>query len=237
MRINVIRCFRLLFCKLLCVLFFSVFLPDNISARETCDTLRIDSVNLKHTYIAVKTNMLYDALITPNIGAEFYVGKNITVGLNWNYAWWSRRSSNWFWNIYGGDIYARWWFGRKARQKPLTGHHVGLYVQALIYDFEFGGTGYMGGEPGDNIFERINYGVGAEYGFSLPVHERLNIDFSIGVGYFGGRYYEYYPIDGHYVWQATRNRRWFGPTKLEVSLVWLLGRQNVNKKGGRNGEL
>ena len=50
-----------------------------------------------------------------------------------------------------------------------------------------------------------------------------------------GEYKEYIPIDECYVWQVTKRRRWFGPTKLEVSLVWLLGRGNVNegKKGGR----
>lgn len=50
----------------------------------------------------------------------------------------------------------------------------------------------------------------------------------------GGRYYEYEPLDGHYVWKATKNRHWIGPTKAEVSLVWLLGHGNYNnkKKGG-----
>ena len=72
-----------------------------------------------------------------------------------------------------------------------------------------------------------------EYGYSLPVANRLNIDFTLGVGYWGGKYYEYTPLDGHYVWKATKNRHWFGPTKAEISLVWLLGRGNSNnKKGG-----
>ena len=66
---------------------------------------------------------------------------------------------------------------------------------------------------------------------------RLNIDFSLGVGYQTGHVYEYLPMDDHYVWQVTRNRHWFGPTKLEISLVWLLGcdnynRPKVNRKGG-----
>ena len=42
------------------------------------------------------------------------------------------------------------------------------------------------------------------------------------------------PLDGHYVWQTTKKRRWFGPTKAGISLVWLIGRGNYNeKKGGR----
>jgi hypothetical protein len=66
----------------------------------------------------------------------------------------------------------------------------------------------------------------------LPIARRLNIDFTIGVGYVGGKYYDYKPIDGHYVWQATKKRRWFGPTKAEISLVWLIGRGNSNKQKG-----
>ena len=57
----------------------------------------------------------------------------------------------------------------------------------------------------------------------------LNIDFSIGLGYMGGEYKEYLPQDGHYVWQSTKRRHWIGPTKAEISLVWLIGRGNTNK--------
>lgn len=81
---------------------------------------------------------------------------------------------------------------------------------------------------------KFNYGGGVEYGYSLAVGSRLNFDFTIGAGYIGGSYYEYIPIDGHYVWQATRRRHWIGPTKAEVSVVWLIGRGNRNAgKGGR----
>ena len=60
------------------------------------------------------------------------------------------------------------------------------------------------------------------------------MDFTVGIGYLGGEYKEYLPIDNCYVWQATKHRHWFGPTKAEVSLVWLLGRGNYNeKKGGK----
>ena len=70
----------------------------------------------------------------------------------------------------------------------------------------------------------------------MPIAKRLNIDFSLAAGYMGGRYYEYIPLDGHYVWQATKDRKWIGPTKLEVSLVWLLGHGNNNTKTKKGGE-
>jgi hypothetical protein len=185
-------------------------------------------------YMGIKNNLLYDALGVPNIGAEFYIGRNFSIVGNWQYAWWSKDSKHRYWRAYGGDLALRKWFGKAANRKPLTGHHLGLYGQVLTYDVEKGGKGYMGGEPGGNIFDRCNYGGGVEYGYSLPIARRLNIDFTLGVGYFGGKYYEYVPLDDCYVWQCTKKRNWVGPTKLEVSLVWLIGCDNYNrKKGGK----
>lgn len=187
----------------------------------------------KPFYMALKTNMLYDALLVPNVGAEFYVGGGWTVGGGWMYAWWKKGDAHRYWRIYGGELAVRRYFGRRAAEKPLTGHHAGVYGQMLTYDFQNGGRGYMGGVPGGTLFEKANYAAGLEYGYSLPVGRRLNIDFTIGVGYMWGRYMEYRRIDDCDVWQSTRRRRWFGPTKAEISLVWLLGRDNYNKgKGG-----
>lgn len=184
------------------------------------------SVSRRPFYASLKTNALYDLLLIPSVGAEVWLGRMMSVNANWSYAWWSKNRRHNYWRYYGGDIAVRRWFGRKAAEKPLTGHHIGLYAQIMTYDFELGGKGYMG--------NKYNYGGGVEYGFSLPMARRFNIDFTVGVGYLGGEYYEYTPIDGHYVWQATKQRRWFGPTKAEVSLVWLIGYGNKNKPKGGN---
>ncbi len=188
----------------------------------------------KPFYMAVKTNMLEDLLLVPNIGMEFYLGKGITIGGNWKYAWWHSDRKHNYWRIYGGDINVRKYFGRKAEEKPLQGHHIGVYGQIVTYDFELGGKGIMGGVPGGTLFDKFNYGGGIEYGYSHPIAKRLNLDFTIGLGYFGGQYREYESIDDCYVWKATKHRHYWGPTKAEVSLVWLIDHGNVNKrKGGK----
>lgn len=188
----------------------------------------------KPFYMALKTNMLYDVLAAPNISAEFYLGRNLSAAANWTYAWWNSDRLHRYWRIYGGDIALRWWFGRAARSKPLTGHHIGAYAGLLTYDFEWGGRGYMGGLPGKTLWDRCNRMFGVEYGYSLPIGRRFNIDFSLGLGYLGGEYLEYVPVDDRYVWQTTKQRHFFGPTKAEISLVWLIGYRNWNeRKGGR----
>ena len=188
-------------------------------------------------YMGVRTNMIFDALLVPNIGVQFYLGKNFTIGADWAYAWWSTDRTHHYWRLYGGDIVARYWFGKAAAEKPLTGHHVGIYGQIFTYDIELGGKGYMGGKPGGTLWDRMHWGAGVEYGYTLPIARRLNIDFSIGFGYAGGRYYEYVPKDGCYVWQATKQRHWVGPTKADISLVWLVGCGNYNRKFAKKGGL
>lgn len=177
-------------------------------------------------YFAVRTNMLYDLLLVPNIGVEFYLGKNWTLGADWMYSWWKTDRKHYYWRTYGGDLFVRRYFGSKAEEKPFQGHHIGLYGGIVTYDFELGKRGYLG--------DRWSYGGGVEYGYSMPMSRRLNLDLTIGIGYLGGKYKEYLPMDGCYVWQCTKQRNYIGPTKLEASLVWLWGRGNVNpKKGGR----
>ncbi len=204
-------------------------IPDTIVEPPVVE-VKIDTpvveIPKKPFYMALKTNMLYDALLVPNIGVEFYLGKKWSIAANWMYAWWKNDRTHYYWRTYGGDLEIRRWIGKKSTQKPLTGHHLGAYVQMVTYDFEWGSRGYLG--------DRWSYAGGISYGYSHPIGKRLNIDFTVGIGYLGGEYKEYLPIDNCYVWQATKQRHWFGPTKAEISLVWLLGRGNYNvMKGGK----
>ncbi len=176
-------------------------------------------------YMDITTNMLYDLAMTPNLGIEFYLGRRWSLQADWQYAWWKKDAKAFYWRTYGGDFTVRKWMGRKSKEKPLQGHHLGLYAQMYTYDFEFGGYGYLA--------DTWNWGVGLEYGYSLPVTPRLNIDFSIGVGYSWGQNYKYDPEDMHYYWDETHRTSYVGPTRAEISLVWLIGCGNYNHKGRR----
>ena len=187
---------------------------DTVIVRDTVERVIVfrDTVQLpvpvagpsKPFYMGLKTNLVYDALLVPNIGVEFALGKGWTLGGNWMYGWWKNDRRHRYWRVYGGEVGLRKYFGQRASDKPLTGHHVGVYGQLLTYDFEFGGRGYMGGRPGGTLWDKAHYGVGFEYGYSLPVARRLNLDFSLGLGYLGGTCYEYVPVDACYVWEKTR---------------------------------
>ena len=175
-------------------------------------------------FLAFKSNLLYDLAVTPNIGVEFHLGKGWSLGVNWAYAWWKYDPKAFYWRTYGGEVDFRKYFGKKSKERPLSGHHIGLYAQGVTYDFCLGNTG---------ILSNLSYGGGIEYGYSVPVGKTLNLDFGIGAGYLGGEYKIYEPIDDHYVWKETRLRHWFGPTRAEISLVWLIGNKAFRKGGAR----
>ncbi len=170
---------------------------------------------IKGPVFALKTNLLSDLALIPHIGAEVYIADGWTVSANWYYSWWKSDKVHWYWRTYGGDLAVRWWFGEESKSKVFNGHHVGLYGMMTTYDFELGNRGILG--------DRWSWGIGLEYGYAIPVAKNLNLDFTLGLGYFNGEYDEYLPMDSHYVYQQTKSVPPIFLNKLEVSLVWVIG--------------
>lgn len=193
--------------------------------RAVCALLLLlASATGKAQNLALKTNLLYDAVLIPNVGVEVSLGKQWTASADWFYTWFSSDSRHRYWQGYGGYLTVRRYFANHSTLNTPhstfpTGHHLGAYVLGMTYDVEWGGRGYQA--------DHFGFGAGVEYGYALPIGSRLLLDFSIGIGFQDGEYKEYEPVGDRYVWQATRQRHWFGPTKAEVTLKWLLG-----KKGG-----
>jgi len=192
--------------------------------RAVCALLLLlASATGKAQNLALKTNLLYDAVLIPNIGVEVSLGKQWTASADWFYTWFSSDNRHRYWQGYGGYLTLRRYFGQtsniKLQASNFSGHHLGAYMLGLTYDVEWGGRGYQA--------DHFGFGAGVEYGYALTISSKLLLDFSIGIGFQDGEYKEYEPIDDHYVWQSTHKRHWFGPTKAEVTLKWLLG-----KKGG-----
>lgn len=167
--------------------------------------------------LALKTNLLYDAVLMPSLEVEYLINERWTVNLEGEVAWWSKKSKHKYYQIATISPEARYWF---KTCKPWHGHYIGLFAGGSWYDLENGKRGYKG--------ELLMTGL--SYGYMFPIGRHLSFEAGIGVGFLHTSYEEYLPIDGHYVYQRTSRTDYFGPVKLKFALVWRLW--NQNRKGG-----
>ena len=203
-----------------------VELPKYIPPMPVLEPIKVELPKVeppkekKPFYLAIETNLLGDALVIPNIGAEVGIYKGLTVGGNYQNIWLRNSAYTRWYRFEGFEAGINWYINKEKR--PFKGHHIGIYGQMVTWDFTIDGRGYLA--------ERWAYGGGISYGYALPVGKRFNLDFEIGVGYLGGNMHEYIPEDGHRVWQSREPFQWIGPTKIGITLQWLIGRGNQNER-------
>lgn len=170
--------------------------------------------------LALKTNLLTDAILMPSLEVEWLIRKNWSLAAHGNVAWWSRDSEHRYYQLAAIYPEARWWFKTKG---PWHGHYLGVFAGGTWYDLENGGRGYKG-EGGF---------VGLSYGYMFPVSRSLSFEVGIGAGYLYTEYEEYLPVPymggTHYVYQQTSRMNYLGPLKLKFSFVWRLWDADWNR--------
>lgn len=191
---------------------FDFFNPDREFAEKETSMLQL------------RTNLLYDAVLCPNLGVEVQLGNGLAWQFDYGEAWWNSFAKNKFYSVIFFQTEIRKYLGRWAYNSPYRGHHVGLYLQMAAYDLENGGKGYLSPELDDNI------GFGISYGYSFRLTDRLALDCTLGAGYASSIYNGYIPVGKRYVSTGLRKKKWVGPTKIEASLVWNISKKNKNRR-------
>ena len=168
--------------------------------------------------VALKTNLLYDATATPNLGMEIGIGK--------------KHSMQVFYGLHP------WSFGHGEDQKYLKHWVVNPEVRYWLcqrFNGSFFGVHAFGGqynashvkmplgwwkELRDNRFEGWYAGAGVSYGYQWVLSRHWNLEASLGVG---AAYIDYQKFacgecgkkmdDGH--------KTYVGPTKLALSIMYM----------------
>lgn len=186
--------------------------------------------------VALKTNLLFDAVGALNIGVEMPIGKHFSVIGDFAYSYWRSYKNLYALQTLQYGVEGRYWFGvnenKKARKqewaKPLRGWNVGLYgMYCNRYDVQ-----WIDGYQGDGFWS-----AGLSAGYAAPIARNLTLELSLAAGYFYTSEYRHYhqpeyDANGkyHLMWQQTGSFGTFTLTKVRVSLVWLIG---SSKKGAR----
>ena len=167
-------------------------------------------------HMAVRSNVLYDVIYTPNVGLEFYLTRRWSIGGSFYYAEWDDRARNRSWRTRSFDLFVRRYFSSNETW-PFSGLHAGVYGLATSYDIQLGNRGF--------ISDRYDWGAGIEFGYGLPVAKRFNVDFNVGLAYLWGTHHNYAwcPERACYQYASTRPTNFLLP-KAEISLVWEIGK-------------
>lgn len=171
-------------------------------------------------HLAVKTNLLYWAALTPNLGLEYYFARRWSLNLEGQLAWWSNADKHRFFRLAAVSPEIRYWI---ANKQTFRGHFVGVYLGTGIYEFMR--------KPEHGLQGDFYIAGGLSYGYSLPVGKRLRMEFSLGVGYLRTEYKEYHWDSGCYKYDRTKRQTFVGPTKAAVTLTYPLWWFNPRRKG------
>ena len=166
--------------------------------------------------VALKSNLLYDATTTMNLGLEIGLARKWTLDIPVNYNPWKlsdgKRLRHW-----GIQPEVRYWFCESFR-RMFVGMH-GHYA-----DFNVGGFpdwGFISKNMQDNRYQGYLYGGGISIGHSWILKKRWSLEASLGIGY-AHIVYDKYPCAECGTKLKSGRRNYFGPTKASISLIYII---------------
>lgn len=173
------------------------------------------------TDVALKTNLIYDATTTINLGAEMQVAPRWSVDLSGNFNAW-KFSGGKRWKNWSVQPEARYWFCQ-----PMGGHFVGIEAHGGQYNIggiDLGGLSFLGTDFGklkDRRYQGWFVGGGVTYGYSWLLHRHWNLEAEIGIGYSYTRYDAFNCVGCGKKVESDKEHHYVGPTKLALNLVYV----------------
>ncbi len=178
---------------------------------------------------AVKTNLLFDAVLAPNVAVEYPLGSRNRWSIEAEYVhpWWIFNHNARAEQLFYVGLELRYWLGNRRRHPWLDGHHIGLSVGTGYYDFEWkkrhdtegSRAGYRGeGYQGEPVVCFLNYGW--QHRFA----RHWAVDLGLGIGLLTTRYRHYIGDhdNRHLMWQNNGRWTWAGPVHANLSIVYTI---------------
>lgn len=149
----------------LAILFFLVSVPTGARAQTA----------------GMKTNLLYDATASINLGVEVGLSQRLSLDVSGNLNLWTWKDNR-KWKHWLVQPELRLWTCQR-----FAGHFFALH--GLVGQFNFGGIknnikllGTDFSVLTDQRFEGWAFGAGLGYGYALPIGKHWNLEFELGLG-------------------------------------------------------
>lgn len=170
--------------------------------------------------VAVKTNLLGDALLNPNAGIELGVAPRWTVDVPASFNLWNlshdRRWKHWM--VQPG---VRYWLCNR-----FAGHFFGAHLHGGQYniggfDGKWNFLGTDARKLKDTRYQGWFVGGGISYGYAFILDKHWNLEGEIGIGYSYTRFDSYPCAHCGNKLDSNKSHNYVGPTKAAVNIVYL----------------
>ncbi|MDE6295856.1 MAG: DUF3575 domain-containing protein, partial [Muribaculaceae bacterium] len=180
-----------------------------VDANEVTDDIVKDKrAGRPDSRLALKTNLLYYAILMPNVEIEWMFKDRWSAALEVQGAWYAKESApRKVYRIATIMPEFRYW---PIEKKRWHGMYVGVFGGAGMYDLSNDKKGHEG----------EGYLAGVSVGYMWPIGRHLSLEAGLGVGYMRLHDKEYRAADGHFLYQMTKNINYFGPLRVKLSLIW-----------------
>ncbi len=178
----------------------------------------LGSMNSLAQQVALKTNLLYDATLTPNVGMEVGIAKRQTVQLFYGLHPWKLNSGS------DGKFLKHWvlnpewryWFCHRFNGSFFGIHALGGEFDAANIKTPLG----WWKELEDHRFEGWFVGGGISYGYQWVLSRHWNVEAAIGLG---AAYIKYDKFACGWCGKKLDDgdKIYIGPTKLALSIMYL----------------
>lgn len=186
--------------------------PEHEAATEIVPASAAD---LQTYRFAVRTNVLYDAMLLPTLGVEWRINSTFGVKLDGSLARWggSHGKVQKMWLL---NPEVRWYL---LRDRRLYAGVSGSYGEYNLYKYPLGNlcskdTGYQG----------KLWNAGLTVGYQLRLSRSFSVDFNFGLGYTCSDYDSFGLTDGVRVFkERDKSKHFWGPTQAGINLSWTIG--------------
>lgn len=170
--------------------------------------------------VAVKTNILSDALYNPNVAVEFGVAPKWTIDLSGQFNLWNL-SHDRKWKHWAVQPEARYWLCDR-----FAGHFLGVHLLGGQYNvggidipFSLLGTDFR--KLKDTRYQGWFAGAGVAYGYAWALGEHWNLEAEIGVGWTYTRSDRFRCAGCGKKIEEDIPHSYFGPTKAAVNIEYV----------------
>ena len=193
--------------KFLAIVLFSMFSSLSVSAQDR---------------VSIKTNLLYGGLaLTPNLSVEVGLTNQMTLNISGSYNWFNLKSTS-VSNKKRVHAMVQPEF-RYFLHERFNGHFFGVHAIGSTYNIGGYSHPLLLGDGSQNFrYEGHAVGAGVSYGYQLPIADRWNIEFNLGVGYIHMKYNQFDHTKCGLMVGKDMTRGYFGPTKAGITIMFLL---------------